>query len=144
MTQVAPMRASEWRSRLSDRLPFYYGWIIFGVLAAVSYSSRPTMAVATLSVFLVPMTKEFGWSHGVFAGAVSLGGICAVAISPAVGWWIDRHGSEMIIAAGGAITGACALGLSLISNTWAFYALYVPGRMAFASPLEAWRLDGCQ
>ena len=130
------MRASEWRTRLAHRLPFYYGWIIFAVSAAVSYSSRPTMAVATLSVFLVPMTEEFGWSRGVFAGAVSLGGICAVAISPLVGWWIDRHGSGMIIAVAGAVSGACALGLSLVSNAWAFYALYVPGRMAFASPLE--------
>jgi hypothetical protein len=31
--------------------------------------------------------------------------------------------------------GACAVGLSLISHTWAFYTLYVPGRMVFASPL---------
>ena len=130
------MRVDAWRTRLSHSLPFYYGWIIFAVSAAVSYSSRPTMAVATLSVFLVPMTEEFGWSRGVFAGAVSLGGIAAVVVSPLVGWWIDRRGSGMIIAAGGAITGACALGLSLVTNAWAFYALYVPGRMAFASPLE--------
>ena len=32
--------------------------------------------------------------------------------------------------------GGCAFGLSLVGQAWAFYALYVPGRMAFASPLE--------
>ena len=130
------MNGRALRSRLARSLPFYYGWVIFGVTAATSYSSRPVMAVATLSVFLVPMTEEFGWSRGMFAGAVSLGGICAVAISPLVGWWIDRHGSAVVVAAAGAVSGACAVGLSLTSQIWIFYALYVPGRLAFASPLE--------
>jgi len=48
------------------------------------------MAVATLSVFVVPMTDEFGWSRGLFSGVVSLGGLCAVIISPVVGRLIDR------------------------------------------------------
>ena len=130
------MVGRQLQARLSRSLPFYYGWVIFAVSAVTSYSSRPMMAVATLSVFLVPMTEELGWSRGVFSGAVSLGGICAVAISPLVGWFIDRYGSSAAVAAGGAVSGACAVGLSLISNVWLFYALYVPGRMAFASPLE--------
>jgi MFS transporter, OFA family, oxalate/formate antiporter len=41
-----------------------------------------------------------------------------------------------MISATSAVTGACAVGLSLISQPWAFYALYMPGRMVFASPLE--------
>lgn len=130
------MLAGTWRSRLARSLPFYYGWVVLAVSAISSYSSRPLMAVATLSVFLVPMTNELGWSRGTFAGAVSLGGVCAVCISPLVGWWIDRHGASTVIAAGGAITGACAVGLSAVTQSWTFYALYVPGRMAFASPLE--------
>jgi sugar phosphate permease len=35
-----------------------------------------------------------------------------------------------------AVAGGCACGLSMISQSWAFYALYVPGRMVFAGPLE--------
>jgi sugar phosphate permease len=42
----------------------------------------------------------------------------------------------MIIGVTSAINGLCAIGLSLIRQTWAFYALYIPGRMGFASPLE--------
>jgi MFS family permease len=94
------------------------------------------MSVAVLSVFMVPMTDAFGWSRGLFAGAVSLGGICAVVISPLVGRLIDRYGSGWMISATSAVAGACAVGLSAISQAWAFYALYVPGRMVFASPLE--------
>ena len=124
------------RYRLAHSLPFYYGWVIFAIGAIASYSSRPLMAVATLSVFAVPMTREFGWSYGLFSGVVSLGGLCAVAISPFVGRLIDRYGSGIILAVTSLVVGSCAFGLSLVGQAWAFYALYVPGRMAFASPLE--------
>ena len=124
------------RYRLAHSLPFYYGWVIFSIGALASYSSRPLMAVATLSVFAVPMTREFGWSYGLFSGVVSLGGLCAIGVSPFVGRLIDRYGSGVILAVTAAIVGGCAFGLSLVSQAWAFYTLYVPGRMAFASPLE--------
>ena len=124
------------RHRLAHSLPFYYGWVIFSIGALASYSSRPLMAVATLSVFAVPMTREFNWSYGLFSGVVSLGGLCAIGISPFVGRLIDRYGSGVILAISAAVVGGCAFGLSLIGQAWAFYALYVSGRMAFASPLE--------
>jgi MFS transporter, OFA family, oxalate/formate antiporter len=125
-----------WQTRLANRLPFYYGWIVLAVAVGVGYSSRPLMSVATLSVFVVPMTEHFGWSRGLFSGAVSLGGLCAVAISPLAGRVIDRYGGGVVVATVSAISSFCALGLSLINQAWAFYALYVPGRAGFAGPLE--------
>ena len=124
------------RYRLAHSLPFYYGWVIFGIAAVASYSSRPLMAVATLSVFLKPMTGEFGWDRGPFSVAVSLGGLCAVFVSPFVGRLIDRYGSGVILAFTSFAVGCCAMGLAAISQAWQFYGLYVPGRTAFASPLE--------
>ena len=94
------------------------------------------MAVATLSIFLVPMTTDLGLSRGLFSSAVSLGGICAVAVSPVVGWWIDRRGAGTMVAAGGALVGFCAIGLAFVTQSWAFLLLYLVGRMSFASPLE--------
>ncbi|MGQ4809544.1 L-lactate transporter [Candidatus Entotheonellaceae bacterium PAL068K] len=124
------------RAQLAQRLPFYYGWVVFALAASINYTSRPLMSVAVLSVFVSPMTETFGWSRGLFSGAVSLGGLCAVILSPIVGRLIDKYGSGMMISAASALAGICAVGLSTISQVWAFYALYVPGRMAFASPLE--------
>ncbi|MCI0825381.1 MAG: MFS transporter, partial [Chloroflexi bacterium] len=94
------------------------------------------MAATTLSIFVVPMTEHFGWSRGVFSGALSLGGLCAVVISPFVGRWIDRYGSGVVLSATAAIIGLCGVGLAFVSHLWVFYALYVPGRAVFASPLE--------
>ena len=123
-------------ARLAQRLPFYYGWVVFAIVVGTSYTSRPLMSVAVLSVFVVPMTEAFGWSRGLFSGAVSLGGICAVFISPFVGRLVDKYGTGVMIGATSAVAGVCAIGLSIIRHAWGFYALYVPGRMVFASPLE--------
>ena len=130
------MTGPGWQARLARSLPFYYGWVILLVSAVTSYSSRPVMAVATLSIFLVPMTTDLGLSRGLFSSAVSLGGICAVAVSPVVGWWIDRRGAGTMVAVGGALVGFCAIGLAYVTQSWAFLLLYLVGRMSFASPLE--------
>ena len=117
------------RAHLAQQCPFYYNWVVFVVAASTSYAARPLMSVAVLSVFMVPMTDAFGWSRGLLAGAVSLGGVCAVVISPLVSRLIDRYGSGWMISTTSAVAGACTVGLSAVSQTWAFYTLYSPGRM---------------
>ena len=124
------------RSRLADRLPFYYGWVILAAASVPAFGARPVMAVATLSVFVVPMTEQFGWSRGQFSGAVSLGALFGLIVSPYAGRLVDRYGSGVMLSASSAVVGLCAIGLSLISPLWSFYALYVPGRAVFSSPLE--------
>ncbi len=130
------MRVSHWRSRLAESLPFYYGWVIIANTVAISLSSRTVMTVAVLSVFVVPMTDELGWSRGLFSGAVSLGGLCAVVISPFIGRWVDRYGAGTLLAVSSFLTGALSVLLAMITSPLAFYALYVPGRMIFTGPLE--------
>ena len=127
---------TAWRTRLAHALPFYYGWVIAGNGVALSLSTRTVMAVATLSVFVVPMTQSMGWSVGMFSGAVSLGGLAAVFVSPIVGRWLDRYGAGIILGMGSLATGALAIGLAFVAHPVAFYFLYVPGRMIFSGPLE--------
>ena len=122
--------------RIARSLPFYYGWVVFAAAALTSYHSRPLMAATTLSVFVVPMTQQLGWSRGLFSGALSLGGLAAVAVSPFVGRLVDRYGAGVVVATASGAMGLCAVGLSLVTHAWMFYALYIPGRMLFASPLE--------
>jgi len=124
------------RARLARRLPFYYGWVILAAASVPSFGARAVMAVATLSVFVVPMTDEFGWSRGQFSGAVSLGALFGLIVSPFAGRLVDRYGSGVMLSASSAVVGVCAIGLSLISPVWSFYALYVPGRAVFSGPLE--------
>ena len=57
---------------LVQRLPFFYGWAAVGC-AMSSNVVRQAAAVTTLSIFIVPMTGEFGWSRTGVSGAVSAG-----------------------------------------------------------------------
>ena len=126
------------RARLAGRLPVYYGWVIFALANLPSFGARPVASVAVLSVFVIPMTEEFGWSRGLFSGAVSLGAVCGLLMSPFAGRLIDRYGSGVILAGCSAIVGVCALGMAAVTQAWSFYAIYVPGRAVFSSPL--WNL----
>ena len=130
------LNGSQARARLAKRLPVYYGWVIFALANLPSFGARPVASVAVLSVFVIPMTGEFGWSRGLFSGAVSLGAVCGLLMSPFAGRLIDRYGSGLILAACSAVVGVCALGMAAVMQAWSFYAIYVPGRAVFSSPLE--------
>lgn len=124
------------QSRAARAMPFYYGWVILGLSAVASYSSRPLMSVAVLTVFVVPMTEQLGWTRAQFSGAVSLGGVLAAVAAPLVGPVLDRYGSGMVVGISSGIAGLCAVALGAASQIWMFYLAYVPGRAVFASPLE--------
>ena len=128
------MRALQIRTARAT--PFYYGWVILGLSGIASYSSRPLMSVAVLTVFVVPMSEQFGWTRAQFAGAVSLGGVLGVVAAPLVGAVLDRYGAGMVVGISSGIAGLCAVALGAVSHIWLFYLVYVPGRMVFASPLE--------
>ena len=128
------MRALQIRT--ARAAPFYYGWVILGLSGIVSYSSRPLMSVAVLTVFVVPMSEQFGWTRAQVAGAVSLGGVLAVVAAPLVGPVLDRYGAGMVVGISSGIAGLCAVALGAVSQIWMFYLVYVPGRATFASPLE--------
>lgn len=124
------------QTRTARAAPFYYGWIILALSGIASYSSRPLMSVAVLTVFVVPMSEQFGWTRTQVAGAVSMGGVLAVVAAPLVGPVLDRYGSGMVVGISSGIAGLCAVALGAVNHIWLFYLVYVPGRMVFASPLE--------
>ncbi len=128
------MRALQ--TRAARATPFYYGWVILGLSGVASYSSRPLMSVAVLTVFVVPMSEQFGWTRAQVAGAVSLGGVVAVVAAPLVGPVLDRYGAGMVVGISSGVAGLCAVALGAVNHIWLFYLVYVPGRMVFASPLE--------
>jgi len=121
--------------RLLQRLPFHYGWVI---LAAVLLAclSRAGPAVATLSMFVTPMTAELGWSRTALAGAVSLGGVLAAVFSPVIGSYLDRHGARLILGLAVLATGTTLMLLSTVGSIWSFYLLYCIARMCWAGPYD--------
>jgi sugar phosphate permease len=120
---------------LIPRLPFFYGWVILGC-ACCAGLSRQGGAVATLSVFVSPMTAEFGWSRTALSGAVSLGGLLAAVAAPSLGRLLDREGARLVLCIAVMTTGLANLGLSLTASLPMFYVLFCVARMNFAGPFD--------
>jgi len=120
---------------LVRRLPFYYGWIVLGCVCCAAVA-RVGPAVGTLSVFVTPMTQEFGWSRAALSGAVSLGGVLAALTSPLVGSFLDRKGPRTILLAAVLTTSATILMLSNVQSLLGFYLLFCIARMNFAGPFD--------
>src|SRR5271169_3005456 len=120
---------------LSARLPFFYGWVVLACLCCAGFS-RQGGATATFSVFVEPLTREFGWSRTAVSGAASLGGVLAALLSPLIGPLLDRHGSRAALCLAVLGTGIAALLLSLTQSLLIFYLLFCIARLNWASPFE--------
>jgi sugar phosphate permease len=120
---------------LSERLPFFYGWIVLGCLCCAGFA-RQGPAVATLSIFVEPLTREFGWSRAALSGAVSLGGVLAALSSPLIGPLLDRHGARITLCIAVLVTGVAMMMLSLTQSLLVFYLLFCIARMNWAGPFD--------
>ncbi len=106
---------------------FFYGWVIVGVVFLAGIASAAWMNTG-LSVFLKPITSEFGWSRSTFTAAGTVGtlagGFSALAIGPA----IDRWGAKWFLFAACLGTGILFLLLGQIHGLLLFFVLLVAGR----------------
>ncbi|HYI04658.1 MAG TPA: MFS transporter, partial [Reyranella sp.] len=104
----------------SQRLPFYYGWLIIGI-AFVTMAIAVT-ARTSFSLLLPPLIEEFGWERGLAAGAFSFGFLVSAVLGPIVGRIMDRKGPRIVIESGVVMVTAGLLLATIIANPWQFYA----------------------
>jgi len=120
---------------LAARMPFYYGWVVLASLCCAGFA-RQGSAVATLSIFVEPLTRDFGWSRTALSGAVSLGGLLAALVSPLIGPLLDRRGSRLVLCLAVLTNGVALLLLSLTPSLLIFYLLFCVARMNWAGSFE--------
>lgn len=120
---------------LARRLPFFYGWVVAGCVMC-SNVARQGAAVATLSMFVLPMTLEFGWSRTGISGAVSLGSLLGALVAPFIGPLFDRHGSRAMLVASAIVVSACCAALAGTQSLAWFYAAFALSRMTFSTPFD--------
>ena len=120
---------------LAARVPFYYGWVVLAALCCVGFA-RQGSAVATLSIFVEPLTREFGWSRTALSGAVSLGGVLAALVSPAIGPLLDRRGSRLVLCAAVLVNSIALTLLSFTPSLLVFYVLFCIARMNWAGAFD--------
>ena len=82
----------------------------------------------TMAVVLKPLSDDLGWSRSLTAAAVTVGAISGGVLSPFFGPLADRLGPRFLLPAGGTLVGLLAIGVSLSTEPWQFYATFVPAR----------------
>jgi MFS family permease len=102
------------------RLPFYYGWVIVGVVfvsMAIGVNAR-----TAFSLLFPPILEEFRWDRGVTAGAFSFGFLLSAFMSPLIGRLMDRAGPRLVMETGVVLLAAGLLLAPLTTEAWHLYA----------------------
>ena len=122
--EQTPRTSASAESQRSAKKPIFYGWWI--VLAgSISQAYTSGTFWQGFGAFFDPIIDQFGWSRALTAGAMSLQRTESGAISPFVGWFVDKFGPRNVMLFG---TGLTALGfilLSRIQELWQFYAAFL-------------------
>jgi MFS family permease len=117
----APRQAMAARAAVRGRrLPFFYGWVMVG--AAFLTMGVAVNARTAFSLLLPPILDEFGWPRSLTAGAFSFGFLVSAAVSPFLGWLMDRYGPRVVLEMS---VGLLATGLMLaplVAEPWHLYA----------------------
>jgi MFS family permease len=98
----------------------YYGWVV----VAVSFITMSLVSpIGTMfQLFYHALEDEFHWSHASISGIYGLHQFLNGAISPLVGYLLDRFGPRRVMPIGALILG---LGLALSSQITALWQLYL-------------------
>ena len=106
-----------------ERGIFYGWWIVLAGSISQAYTSGTFWQ--GFGAFFDPIIEQFGWSRALTAGAMSLQRTESGAISPFVGWFVDKFGPRNVMLAGTAMTALGFILLSRIQELWQFYAAFL-------------------
>lgn len=105
--------AEEWRR----------GWGV--VLACFVGFSFLSLMTGTVSMFIQPISKEFGWSRTLIASGVSIGAVATTLGSPFAGLLFDRFGPRKLAIPGVTITALSIAAFSFANGSPAqWFALW--------------------
>ncbi len=105
----------------------YYGWVIVGTMFIVSLAQTAQYNPA-MSIFLKPITEEFGWSRTTFSSAIAIGGLVGAMLAIIVGPILDRRGPRTLTFVAFLLMGMVTMALSSVSEIWQLYAIIVTNR----------------
>ena len=109
--------------------PLYYGWVVTAATGGIGFANAAT-AISILSIFVIPMSEEFGWGRAEIAGATTLGAILGATLAPFVGRLVDRFGSRIVLVVGGSVIGLACIYLSVMHTLVGFYLAFTTARIA--------------
>ena len=109
--------------------PLYYGWVVTAATGGIGFANAAS-AISILTIFVVPISEEFGWGRTEIAGATTVGAILGAALAPVVGRLVDRFGSRIVLVVSGTVIGLACLYLSAMQTLIGFYLAFTASRIA--------------
>ena len=108
-----------------ERSLSYPGWSVALAAAGCVFVSFASLLVFTFSVFLKPITQEFGWSRESASLAFGIAAMTVAACSPPLGLLLDRFPARRIVLPCITVFGIAFASLSLMKpQIWRFYATF--------------------
>ncbi len=103
----------------------FYGWLLILISAIGIMLSAGSVLTFTFSVFIIPLSLEFGWSRTELSLGYSLGALCFGILQPWIGRLIHRFSARKVILPSVGFTGLLLMSLYFLSaNLWHFYLIY--------------------
>ncbi len=126
----SPLHETPWLARL----PFYYGWVIVGVVFMRSVTTAG--AIWATGVLSVPMHDDLGWSRSVIFAGITLRTLGAAAGGLLFGKYLDRTGGAPRLAFASAVVSAAGLFLiAVVQEAWQYLLIFgVLGGLLGAGP----------
>jgi MFS family permease len=90
---------------------------------AFGYSS---IGIGSFGVFVVPLTKRFGWGRGDMSLALTLMSVAVIILSPVAGSLLDRYGVRRVLIPSTMLFGFVIASMSLMAGSLGqFYFMYL-------------------
>lgn len=101
---------------------FHYGWLIIGLTFFASLNGAGIRAVP--AVLINPLEADFGWSRAQIASAVAINLVLYGAVSPFVGWLLDKYGPRRVMLSSLTILSLGLVGTTFVTQLWQFILLW--------------------
>ncbi len=103
----------------------YAGWRVALAASGCVFVSFASLLVFTFSVFLKPLTREFGWSRESASLAFAIAAMTVAVCSPPLGFLLDRYPARRIMLPCIVIFVCAFASLSLLTpHLWHLYAVF--------------------
>ena len=112
----------------------YYGWYIALALSITETVSYGVMFYA-FSVFITPMEDSMGWSRSELTGGFSLALLVAALMAVPVGYWVDKHGSRLLMSVGSVGATILVLMWSQVTTLPEFFIIWALMGFCYAAVL---------